>query len=192
MFNYLIGYPREINVDSIVLDVNGIGYDVLIARPNEFERDEMTKVYTYMQVRDDGISLYGFKTKEEKALFLRLISVSGIGPKTAIGMFYNSSAQSIVQAVETSNTSYLKKLPGIGPKAAQQIILDLKGKLVFDNLQGLNGAQGKTNLNLEDAREGLKSLGFKNAEIDRVFSQISKEPHTSEEYLKLALQLLRK
>ena len=188
MINYLIGYAREISLDSIVVEVNGVGYGVTIARPQDFRLDQLVKVYTYMQVKEDGICLYGFKLKDELSLFLRLIGVSGIGPKTAIGMFYNTTADQLIAAIETGNTAFLKKLPGIGPKAAQQIILDLKGKLVFDSYS----KNAPKNAALDDAREGLKSLGFKVAEIDAVLSKIGNEVKTSEEYLKEALKLLRK
>ncbi len=186
MIQYLIGYAREVRTDYMVIEVNGIGYIVTIAKPQDFRLDELTKVYTYMQVREDGISLYGFKNKDELSLFTRLINVSGIGPKTAIGMFYNTDANQLIQAIETSNTAFLKKLPGIGPKAAQQIVLDLKGKLVFDSY-----SKAPSNAAMDDAREGLKTLGFKVSEIDAVLSKISGNK-TSEEYLKLALQMLRK
>ena len=189
MINYLIGYAREITPDTAIIEVNGIGYSVTIAKPQDFRLDQLVKVFTYMQVKEDGICLYGFKTKDELNLFLRLINVSGIGPKTAIGMFYNVTVDQLISAIETGNTAFLKKLPGIGPKAAQQIILDLKGKLVFDSYSNKQAAK---NTNLEDAREGLKALGFKVAEIDNVLSKIGNEPRSSEEYLREALKLLRK
>jgi Holliday junction DNA helicase RuvA len=106
-------------------------------------------------------------------------------------MFANITVQQLVQAIETSNTAFLKKLPGIGPKAAQQIILDLKGKLVLDPDQG-SVATAKINPQLQEARDALKSLGFKASEIDNVLSKISVVDASTEEYLKQALKMLGK
>ena len=194
MFNYLYGTIAEIGINTIVVDVNGVGYELLVSHPNNYrackEAKAKMQVFTYMQVKEDDVVLYGFDTKEEKRLFLRLISVSGIGPKTTIGLLSQSSVTALVQAIETSNTSYLKKLPGIGPKAAQQIILDLKGKLVLET--GDEKAVQESNEALSDVREALKNLGFKAAAIDHVLGEIKNENLTSEEYLRRALQLLRR
>ena len=189
MINYLIGYTRVITPDNVIVEVNGIGYSVTIAKPQDFTLDQLVKVFTYMQVKEDGICLYGFKKKDELDLFLRLINVSGIGPKTAIGMFYNVSVDQLIGAIETGNTAFLKKLPGIGPKAAQQIILDLKGKLVFDSYSNKQAAK---NTNLEDAREGLKALGFKVAEIDNALAKITDDNIEVNDLIIKALQLLNR
>ena len=192
MFSFLEGRIVEKTLDSIVINVNGVGYLVSVAHSDDFELDEICRVFVYLQVRDDGLTLYGFKNKDEKELFLKLINVSGIGPKTAIGMFFNSNAKSIIQAIETSNTSYLKKLPGIGPKAAQQIILDLKGKLVFDDLGKDSKNKNALSQELIDTKDALKALGFKAGAIDPIIADIGKEKHTVDEYLRLALARLRK
>ena len=190
MFSYIIGYVREVGFDFTVIESNGIGFHINIARPNEFRRDELIRVYTYFHVREDGMTLFGFRTKDDKNIFLRLIEVNGIGPKTAMNMLANIETSNLIQAIETGNTAILKKLPGIGPKAAQQIILDLKGKLVFDEY--VNNETTKTNVALEEAKEALKMFGFRVGEIDSVLSKLGKETLTSEEYIKKALQMLRK
>ena len=129
MYSYLNGKITEKGIDYIVVECSGIGYHVFVSRPDDFFKDDFTKVYTYLAVREDDMTLYGFKTKDEKNIFLKIISVSGIGPKTAITMLSVTTPQSFIQAIELGNTGYLKKLPGIGSKSASQIILDLKGKL---------------------------------------------------------------
>ena len=189
MYNYLNGKIAEKGVDYIVVECFGIGYHVYVSRPDDFLKDENTKVYTYLAVREDDMTLYGFKTKEEKNIFLKIISVSGIGPKTAITMLSVTTPQSFIQAIELGNTGYLKKLPGIGAKSASQIILDLKGKLVVevDEVQ-----KTSVNKDLEDTRLALKGLGFKSTDIDNVLKVIGQEKLTSQQYLKKALQLLRK
>lgn len=189
MYNYFEGVISEIAVDRIVVDVNGVGYELLVSHPNDFHLGSTTKVYAYLQVKEDEFALFGFATKEEKRLFLRLISVSGIGPKTAINLLAKTSTDNMIQAIETSNTSYLKKLPGIGPKAAQQIILDLKGKLVYDQAK----TSSQNDAVLSDVKAALKGLGFKASAIDTVLASLVKENLvTEEEYLRRALQLLRR
>ena len=189
MYNYLNGKITEKGIDYIVVECNGIGFHVFVSRSDDFQRDEYTKVYTHLAVREDDMTLYGFKTKEEKNLFMKIISVSGIGPKTAITMLSVTTPQSFIQAIELGNTGYLKKLPGIGAKSASQIILDLKGKLVVE----LNEKQVvELNKDLEDTKDALRSLGFKVADIDSVLKVVGQEKLTSQQYLKKALQLLRK
>lgn len=189
MYNYLNGKITEKGIDYIVVECNGIGYHVFVSRSDDFERDEYAKVYTYLAVREDDMTLYGFKTKEEKNIFLKIIGVSGIGPKTAITMLSVTTPQSFIQAIELGNTGYLKKLPGIGAKSASQIILDLKGKLVVDSN---TSNVPLVNKDLEDTKEALKGLGFKSQDIDSVLKVVGQEKLTSQQYLKKALQLLRK
>lgn len=189
MYNYLNGRVTEKGTDFIVVECGGVGYHVYVSRSDDFLRDEFAKVYTYLSVREDDMTLYGFKTKEEKNLFLKIIGVSGIGPKTAITMLSVTTPQSFIQAIEFGNTGYLKKLPGIGAKSASQIILDLKGKLVVDNNEKV---PVELNKDLEDTKEALKGLGFKVADIDSVLKVVGQEKLTSQQYLKKALQLLRK
>ncbi len=188
MYRYMIGYVREIATDSIVLENGNIGYHLFVAHPEQFRRDEIIKVFLHLAVREDQWLLYGFLVKEERDLFLRLIDVSGIGPRTAINVLSHTSPGPMIQAIETGNTAFLKKLPGIGPKAAQQIILDLKGKLVFDEYN----KDESINRALDDTKLALKSLGFKANEIDRVCASLGKETLSAEEYLRKALQQLKR
>ena len=131
MISFLKGDIVEINVDYVLVDVNGIGFQVFVGKPQDYSNGR-SLIYTYYHVKEDGVSLYGFKTKQEQDLFLRLINVSGIGPKTASGILGATTTNSLISAIELGNIAFLKKLPSIGPKAAQQIILDLKGKLISD------------------------------------------------------------
>ena len=189
MYNYLYGRITEKGIDYIVVECGGVGYHVYVSRADDFNREEFTKVYTHLAVREDDMSLYGFKTKDEKNLFLKIINVSGIGPKTAITMLSVTTPQSFIQAIELGNTGYLKKLPGVGAKSASQIILDLKGKLVVDTVEAV---KVEVNKDLDDTREALKGLGFKASDIDSVLKVVGQEKMTSQQYLKKALQLLRK
>ena len=150
------------------------------------EKAKVDEHYTY----GDLIDKLGDPTVDISSNLGGLIGVSGIGPKTAITMLSVTTPQSFIQAIELGNTGYLKKLPGIGSKSASQIILDLKGKLVVDVNDTLEVKQ--VNKDLEDTREALKGLGFKASDIDSVLKVVGQEKLTSQQYLKKALQLLRK
>ena len=129
MYSYIKGIVTEIESNYISLDNNGIGYLIYTPNPYSFNVDSEYKVFIYELVKEDEISLYGFKTKEEKDLFLKLIEVKGLGCKMALPILATGSISGIVDAIERENILYLKKFPKIGDKVARQIILDLKGKL---------------------------------------------------------------
>src|SRR5574344_2119192 len=168
MYSYVRGKVTEIESNYITIDVGGVGYLVYTANPYQFELDKEYKVYLYQYVREDENSLYGFKTIEDKELFLRLISVKGLGCKMALPMLATGSTEGIIDAIERENILYLKKFPKIGDKVARQIILDLKGKLV-NTQTGVNNA-----LELDELVEVLKGLGYKNPDIKRVLPNIDK------------------
>ena len=128
MYEYLRGVITEVTPYYIVVDVNGVGYQVYVANPFKYEHVEQ-KVFVYQAVRDNDISLYGFKNSSEKQLFLKLLDVSGIGPKSALAILANDDNRGLINAINSDDDGYLTKFPGIGKKTAKQIILDLKGKL---------------------------------------------------------------
>src|SRR5699024_6432980 len=131
MFAYINGIVTLIQEEVIVLDVQGIGYEINCANPYEFQSllNEKTLIYTYHHVREDAMTLYGFKTEDEKHLFTKLISVSGIRPKGAISILGSVDVDEFISAVEAENEKYVTHFPGVGKKTARQIIVDLKGKL---------------------------------------------------------------
>lgn len=185
MYTYLKGKVTEIESNHITLEIGGIGYLIYTANPYQFEIDNEYKIYIYQLIREDELSLYGFKTIEDKELFLKLISVKGLGCKMALPMLATGSSTGIIDAIERENILYLKKFPKIGDKVARQIILDLKGKLV--NVQtGTNNA-----IELDELVEVLKGLGYKNPDIKRVLPNIDKSK-AIEEQIKEALKLLLK
>lgn len=183
MYAYIKGIVTEIESNYIVVDVNGIGYLVYTASPYSFNIGENYRVYLYQYVREDEISLYGFKSIEEKNLFLKLIDVKGLGCKMALPMLATGSIDGIIDAIERENVLYLKKFPKIGDKVARQIILDLKGKLVATGLNSMP-------IN-DELKEALQALGYKNADIQKVVAKVSNEL-TIEEQIKEALKLLLK
>lgn len=182
MYAYIKGFVRDIENDYIVIDNNGIGYLVFTASPYSFEMDKEYTIYLYQYVREDEISLYGFKSLDEKKLFLRLISVKGVGCKMALPMFALGSTSGIVDAIEKENILYLKKFPKIGDKVARQIILDLKGKLA--------SSEDKNNVSSE-LSDALKSLGYKSGDINKVIKNIDMSL-SLEDQIKEALKLLLK
>ena len=183
MYSYIKGIISDIESNYIVLNNNGIGYLIYTPNPYSFELNNEYKVYVYQSVREDNISLFGFKTKEEKDLFLKLIEVKGLGPKMALPILATGSISGIIDAIERENILYLKKFPKIGDKVARQIILDLKGKL--------NLKEAITNSSSEELFEVLKGLGYKNVDIMRIIPNIDQED-SIENQVKEALKLLLK
>ena len=184
MIYYLHGTIQKIFQDSLVIDVNGVGYLLLVSHPDKYNEGEVTTIYTYQVIREDEEYLVGFISEEEKAVFLSLIRVKGLGPKSAINALSATTPEQIINAISSNNVTYLKKLPGIGAKAAAQIILDLKGQLT-------GGDKGDPTV-YEDVYDALKEMGFKGAAIDRVLATINEPDASVEDILRIALQKLQK
>ncbi len=184
MYDYLKGIITKQIANYIVVDVLGVGYKVFTPNPYRFKLDEETKVYVYNHVREDENSLYGFKSLEEKELFMKLINVKGMGPKVASGIFATGSIKGIVDAINKENILYLTKFPKIGDKLARQIVLDLKGKLFVEG-------NTEEESNMDELISVLENLGYKSAEIKKVVGQIDSSL-LLEEQVKEALKLLLK
>ena len=184
MYFYIKGTVVEQYGSYIVLDKDNIGYLINVANPYSFELNKEYKVFIYQQIREDENSLYGFKTLEEKDLFLKLISVKGIGPKMALPILATGSINGIVDAIERENILYLKKFPKIGEKAARQIILDLKGKIKIDGIEVQDS-------NYEELQEVLKGLGYKDKDYKNIINKVD-SPLPIELQVKEALKLLLK
>lgn len=184
MYQYIKGTVTEIDSKYIVLENNGVGYQIYVSNPFIYEEEQKAIVYIYQHVREDENKLFGFKSKDYKEMFLKLIAVKGIGPKSALAILATGTIEGIVSAIETDNILYLKKFPGIGPKAAGQIILDLKGKLT-------TFSEHKSNSNYDDVIEALLSLGYRAKDAS---GAVSKLPSglSLEDAVKEALKLLLK
>ncbi len=185
MYNYMIGKVTEIVSNAIVVENNGIGYLINTPNPFAFEEGKDYKVYLYQQIKEDEHSLFGFKTKEEKELFLKLISVKGLGPKMALPIIATGSISGISDAINRENILYLKKFPKIGEKLAKQMILDLKGKLTV--IEGEDTSVDSS----EELKEVLLGLGYKDKEIKNVILKVNRELPI-EEQVKEALKLFLK
>ena len=185
MYSYIIGNVSEINSNSIVLECNNIGYLIYVPNPFSYQIDNEYKVFVYNKISEDEYSLYGFKTKEEYELFLRLISVKGLGAKLALPILATGSIAGIVDAIDRENILYLTKFPKIGDKLARQIILDLKGKINIEVSEEL------INDETEDLIDTLTALGYKSSEIKKVVGNVDKSL-SLEDQVKEALKLLLK
>ena len=183
MIYFLRGKIHLVEEDRVVIDINDVGYELLVSHPAHFEVGQEALLYTYNVVREDENYLIGFDSLEERKVFISLIKVKGLGPKTVINALSATTPQDVINAISSNNVAFLKKLPGLGAKAAGQIILDLKGELT--------GSKGDPK-QYEEVYDALKSLGFKGAAIDRVLSTINEPNASTEDILKIALSRLRK
>ena len=195
MYEYLNGELAHILPTAIVVDVHGVGYQVVFANPYRLQDSlkKQIKVLVQQVVREDSITLYGFISSEERELFQRLISVSGIGPKSAMSILANDDTEGFVNAVESGNVTYLTKFPGVGKKTAQQIILDLKGKFEVLPEETTKAVVSTKQATLEEAKEALLGLGYSAKEITKIWKSLeAAAPSTTQEALKVAFKLLMK
>lgn len=186
MYSYLIGKIVEINSDSIVIENNQIGYHILVSNPYSFFIGKTIKIFLYQNVREDELSLFGFKQLEEKKFFLDLISVKGIGPKSALVIIAAGDINSFKNAILKKDINYLIKFPKIGKKSAQQIILDLENK--YEKIQAV---EMNAHDDRDEVEEALISLGYDKKSIKKVIDKVNLEL-TTENKIKEALKLLIK
>ena len=186
MFEYIKGIVTRTVANYVVIDCNGVGYKIYTPNPYKFKEGEESTAYVYNHIREDENSLYGFTTYEERELFLKLISVKGLGPKMALPMLATGSISMIEEAIETENINYLKKFPKIGDKVARQLVLDLKGKLNV-----INTGLFKKEDHSSELFDALVGLGYKQADVKKIVSKV--DPTLDlENQIKEALKLLLK
>lgn len=189
MIAFIKGTIHSYGNDYVIIENHGIGYRVYVANPMMVKLNEEVVLYTYQHVREDALTLFGFASMEEHDLFMRLISVKGVGPRTALGMLAAASAKEMIMAIENNDVKFMKSLPGIGAKTASQIVLDLKGKLVQEELE----VKAEENINIKDAMDALKALGYKPAELQGIAKELALLPACSvETYIRNALGILAK
>ncbi|MCJ1763416.1 Holliday junction branch migration protein RuvA [Mammaliicoccus sciuri] len=182
MYAYIKGIVTQLYPSHIVVEANGIGYEIQTPNSYRFQSqlDKKTQVYTQLIVREDAQLLYGFVNLEEKDMFLNLIKVTGIGPKSALAILATSTPNEVAIAIENENESYLTKFPGIGKKTARQIILDLKGKLIITEESELFPESKDAGQDvLEEALLALEALGYSKREITKVKKNLEKESFDS-------------
>lgn len=189
MIGFLKGKVAHIVKDQILLDTGNIGFRISYPHCIELSKGDELMVYTYQSVSENDISLFGFNSLDEYDLFVKLISVKGIGPKMAMGILKGTTYERLVEGIENEDVSYIKSLPGVGNKTASQLILDLRGKIAKAEEDKSDRID---NEKLNDVAEALKSLGYKPIEIKKVIKQIAAEQLEESEYLRKALSLLKK
>lgn len=199
MISFLVGTIEEKYENTLVLDVGGVGYELqisnssLVALP---DANETTKVYTYLHVKEDGIALYGFATVEEKAIFMKLITVSGVGPKIAISILSGMKLSDLIVAITREDVSLLSKIKGLGKKTAERVCLELKDKIsavgygtdLFNYKENLDNFYDENALN--DAVETLINLGVNKNEAYKLARANAGDGATAEEIILKVLRYL--
>ncbi|CAM2780866.1 Holliday junction branch migration protein RuvA [Erysipelothrix tonsillarum] len=188
MIAFISGVAVDRGIDYVVVDNHGIGYQVFCGNPEMVTLNESIIFHTYQHVREDAIILFGFVEKRELDIFRQLITVKGVGPKTGITILSRFSGDDIVRAIDQEDMAFLKKLPGVGPKMASQMMLDLKGKFVATQT-GVSKSAAIPQL--EEALDALGDLGFKKAELNNIKNELAMLNLDSvDEFIKAGLKLL--
>lgn len=198
MLAYIKGTLEMKLTDYVVIDAGGLGYKVYMSTTGMEKLGNIgdkVKVYTYYRVREDDISIFGFNTNEELRMFELLISVSGVGAKIALTMIAVSDPSEFAIAVVSDDVSYLTRIPGIGAKSAQRIILELKDKIKKENeISQIKDTKVKAtvvdNNKVEEAISALQVLGYNKKEIEKAFMKLNKKDLSTEELIKKGLSIL--
>ena len=202
MYEFIKGTVQYVSPEYVVIENNGIGYQVTVPNPFFYSKDlgQDVIIYTYIYVREDILALYGFNTREEKLLFTKLLNVTGIGPKGALAILASGEPAQVVQAIENEDEAFLIKFPGVGKKTARQMILDLKGKLpnilpdyfpdLFNPDEQEEGVPKQEEF--EEAILALLALGYSEREVKKISPQLKTENLSTDQYIRKGLQLLLK
>jgi len=191
VFNFICGTAIEKTDGAVIVENNGIGYEIFVSANTLFSVAQNAKIqlYTYFQVKEDGVALFGFLTKEEKAMFLKLINVNSVGPKLAMTVLSGISARDLALSILNNDVSAFTKIKGVGKKTAERIILELKEKIDGDEggISGVVSAGGQSAA-ATDAVLALAALGFGRAEADKLVRDIYMPDMTAEELITKALR----
>ncbi len=198
MFSFLVGTIEEKGNNLAVVNCGGVGFELNVSDTTIFElpnAGEIAKVYTYMAVKEDAINLFGFATMEEKSVFLKLISVSGIGGKMATTILSAMPASDLIDAILTENVRMLSSIKGLGKKTAERLVLELKNS--FDDLQlsmlkPNNARMVGTTSATEETIDTLVAMGLTRLDATNVVKKIATPDMKSEDLIKLALKNLSK
>lgn len=198
MIAFVKGMVAAVTEETVIVDVNGIGYELYCsgAALRSAQIGERISLHTYLQVKEDGVTLFGFFTEQEKRLFLKLLSVSGVGPKSAVSVLVCMSADELVEAVATADAKRLAKVKGLGKKTAEKIILELHGKISAAEVMGASEEPAKPTVSAtklskedEDAVATLQNLGFTRSESVQAVNRAKADGATTvEEIIFRALQ----
>ncbi len=195
MYAFFKGKIDKIYNDKVILDVNDIGYEIYIPESEIYTLNvgEMVKIYTHLHVREDEMKLFGFKSSESLEFFKKLITVSGVGPKAAIGIISKVDTESLCVAIATENIAALKSVPGIGPKMAQKIIFELKDKVLKEKTDAIqNKVKEVVNPNIDEAITALEVLGYTQKQIKDVLAKINIKDDSVEDIIRKVLKEMQK
>lgn len=197
MYSYFRGVIDQVFDDRVIIEVNNIGYEIYMPE-NEIiklkDRNDTVKIHTYFHVREDDMKLFGFLSQNTLEFFKKLILVSGVGPKMALGIISNISADDMCIAIATENIITLKSIPGIGPKMAQKIIFELKDKVLkdeFDNIKEKSNTSLVENKNVSEAVTALQVLGYSDKQIKEVINSLNIGNDKVEEIIKKCLKKMQ-
>ena len=191
MYAFFRGTVDDIQADKAVVDVNGVGYEINMPESELITLDigDIVKIYTYLAVREDDMRLFGFKTKGNLEFFKKLITVSGVGPKVALGIISNVDTETLGIAIATENVEALRSVPGIGPKMAQKIIFELKDKVLKEAPDKAKiKVKEVNNKNIEEATTALEVLGYTSKQIKEAMSNMNLENDTVETIIRKVLK----
>lgn len=195
MYAYIKGIVAEKGQNEIVIDAGGVGYLLSCSMTTLQEVPpvgESIKMHTYFSVREDAMELFGFATKEEKSMFTRLLSVSGIGPKVALSILGSMPLRDLTLAIVTGDIAALSRAPGVGKKTAQRLALELKEKVDESDLNAMPAPAGSFTPLQEDAAaealSALQALGYTPAEAAKAISQVRGQSDSANELVRLALR----
>lgn len=182
--------------DRIIVEVNNIGYEIYLPESEIATLDNgmEVKIYTYLHVREDDMKLFGFLSRETLEFFKKLISVSGVGPKVALGIISNISSSDMCIAIATENIAALKAVPGIGPKMAQKIVFELKDKVLKEQMVDIKNKATKVvliNDNVKEAMTALQVLGYTEKQIKEVMAKIEINDDSVENIIRKVLKEMR-
>ena len=173
MYAFFKGKIEEIFKDRVIVEVNDIGYEILMPESDIYTLNigDLVKIYTYLHVREDDMRLFGFKSNEGLNIFKKLITVSGVGPKVALGIISNVDIENLCVAIAMEDVGALKSVPGIGPKMAQKIIFELKDKVLKEQADVVKiKAKEVNNKNIDEAMTALEVLGYTQKQIKDVIN----------------------
>ncbi len=196
MIGFIKGTLDYLGNDHCIVDNNGIGYRIFmpLGQLAGLKTGQEVKAFTYLSVREDALLLYGFSTRDYYNLFLKLISVSGIGPKVALGMLSAAKPDEFYVAIQSRDLKFLTKLPGIGKKTAERILLELKDKVGGSsevNMEFSDSIGTRTGTVTDDAMKALIALGYTNSEIIPIINKIqARDTMRPEEIVRKALKLM--
>lgn len=200
MFYYLVGIVEEILPNMIVVDCNGLGFEVNTSTysMSQIKLGEKVKVFTYVNIREDAFDIYGFTSKDEKRCFEMLLSVSGVGPKAALSMLSVTTPEHLILNIINGNDKAICAAPGVGKKIAQRVILELKDKIAKESevltsdVHFVDNNSNGVNTNRADASAALTILGYSQSEISAALKKIDVDSLSLENVIKEALKQMLK